>query len=53
MAHITDFEAMGALMSSPEMKKWDEEWLRRYGVHAPADGLIHSTEHSGYGLKLY
>ena len=25
MAHVTDFEAMGAMMNSPEMKKWDEE----------------------------
>ena len=25
MAHVTDFEAMGAMMSSPEMKAWDEE----------------------------
>ena len=25
MGHITDFEAMGELMSSPEMKKWDED----------------------------
>ncbi|MEE2789102.1 MAG: hypothetical protein VX589_17335 [Myxococcota bacterium] len=25
MGHVTDFEAMGALMNSPEMKKWDAE----------------------------
>ena len=24
MAQVTDFEAMGALMSSPEMQQWDE-----------------------------
>ena len=25
MGNVTDFEAMGAMMNSPEMKAWDEE----------------------------
>ena len=25
MGNVTDFEAMGAMMASPEAKKWDEE----------------------------